>query len=211
MKVAQELKEADIPRQVGFAETPKYPQIGLQQRKEALRSMLMHVPTRVLLLRVIYCVMRIARDQSVAAGRVRVELAAGLYGEGGRFLHRLDGKVPRRVDHDPSLAADPGDDGGPVLVVMAAPGLAFLAAPPWRGGPGPFFPPPRFCPCGRRYDTGRRLRPSPPIAAPSHRTGPHCAATNTSDSPSAYVLPTLGQCVERNTTGTTETSRESSA
>src|SRR4030095_10505941 len=138
MKVAQELKEADIPRQVGFAETPKYPQIGLQQRKEALRSMLMHVPTRVFLFRVIYCVMLIARDQPVAAGRVRIELAAGLYGEVGRFLHRLDGKVPRRVDHDPSLAADPGDDGGPILVVMAAPGLAFLAAPPWRAAQGLF-------------------------------------------------------------------------
>src|SRR4029434_1585374 len=63
MKVAQELKEAHIPRQVGFAEPTKYPQIGLQQRKEALRSILMPVPTRVFLLRVIHCVMLIARDQ----------------------------------------------------------------------------------------------------------------------------------------------------
>src|SRR5262245_27784664 len=43
-----------------------------------------------------------------------------------------EGKVSRRLDHDTSLAADPRDDGGPILVVMAAPGLTFLAAPPWR-------------------------------------------------------------------------------
>jgi hypothetical protein len=30
MKVAQELKEAHIPQQVGFADTPKHPQIGLE-------------------------------------------------------------------------------------------------------------------------------------------------------------------------------------
>ena len=47
MNVAQELQEAHLPRQVGFAEPPQYPHIGLQQRKEALRSILMHVPARV--------------------------------------------------------------------------------------------------------------------------------------------------------------------
>ena len=30
MKVAQELKEAQIARQVGFVEAPKHPQIGLE-------------------------------------------------------------------------------------------------------------------------------------------------------------------------------------
>src|SRR5215475_12192363 len=47
MKVTQELKETHIPRQVGFAETPKHSQIGLQQRKEALRPILMHIPTGI--------------------------------------------------------------------------------------------------------------------------------------------------------------------
>src|SRR5262245_8806915 len=47
------------------------------------------------------------------------------------FFHRLDGKVPRRLDHDPSLAADPRDDGGPIFVVVAAAGLALL--PPATG------------------------------------------------------------------------------
>src|SRR5215813_11732131 len=75
--------------------------------------------------------MLIARDQPVAAGRVRVELAAGLYGEVGGLLHRLDRKVPCRVDHDATLTAYPGDNGRPIFVVMAPAGLAFLATPPW--------------------------------------------------------------------------------
>src|SRR5207244_7706691 len=48
------------------------------------------------------------------------------------LLHRLDRKVPCRVDHDATLTAHPGDHGRPIFVVMAPPGLAFLAAPPWR-------------------------------------------------------------------------------
>src|SRR5262245_44802800 len=75
--------------------------------------------------------MLITRDQPVAAGRVRVELAANLYGEVGGLLHRLDRKVPCRVDHDTTLTAHPGDNGRPIFVVMAPPGLAFLATPPW--------------------------------------------------------------------------------
>src|SRR5262249_17507567 len=97
MKVAQELKEAHIPWQVGFAETPKYPQIGLQQRKEALRSILMHVPTGIFLLGVIDKVMHIALERTIAAGRIRIEPTARVDGEVGRFLHRLDGKVRSRT------------------------------------------------------------------------------------------------------------------
>ena len=83
--------------------------------------------------------MRIARDQPVAAGRVRVELAAGLHGEVGRLLHRLDGKVPCRVDHHAPLAAHPGDNGRPILVIVAPPRLTFLATPPGLAAQ-------RFCP-----------------------------------------------------------------
>src|SRR5438309_2379431 len=75
-------------------------------------------------------VVHIALERAIAASRVRREPTARVDREVGRFLYRLDGKVPRRLDHDTSLAADPRDDGGPILVVMAAPGLAFLAAPP---------------------------------------------------------------------------------
>src|SRR5262250_2386459 len=89
----------------------------------------MHLPPRVFLLRVVHCVMRIARDQPVAAGRVRVELAAGLYGEVGGLLHRLHSEISGRVDDDSPLAADPRDDGWSVLVIMPPPGLTLLAAP----------------------------------------------------------------------------------
>ena len=54
MKVTQKLKEAHIAWQSRFAHTPKHPQIGLQQGKEAFRPILMHVPARVFLLRVIH-------------------------------------------------------------------------------------------------------------------------------------------------------------
>src|SRR5262245_51973854 len=92
----------------------------------------MHVTARILLLRRVDTVVRLALEPAIAAGRVRIEPTARFDGEVGRFLHRLYGKVPRRLDHDTSLTADPRDDGGPILVVMAAPGLAFLAATPWR-------------------------------------------------------------------------------
>jgi len=49
MKVAQELKEAHIPWQIGFAEAPKHPQVWLEQGEQTLRSVLMHVTTRVFL------------------------------------------------------------------------------------------------------------------------------------------------------------------
>jgi len=52
-KVAQELKEHDVPRQVAFAHAAKHAQIRLEQRKEAFRAILVHVPTCILLLRVI--------------------------------------------------------------------------------------------------------------------------------------------------------------
>src|SRR5262249_12010146 len=129
MKVAQKLKEPDVPRQVELAETAKHAQVGLEQREQTLGPILMHVPTCVFLLRVIHCVMLIACDQPVAAGRVRIELTAGLHGEVGSLLHRLDRKVPCRVDHDATLTAHPGDNGQPIFVIMASTGLTLLAAP----------------------------------------------------------------------------------
>src|SRR5919108_5474543 len=105
MKVAQKLKEPDVPRQVELADTAKHAQVGLEQREQTLGPILVHVPTGVFLLRVIYCVMLIARDQPVAAGRVRVELTAGSHGEVGGLLHRLNRKVPGRLDHDATLTA----------------------------------------------------------------------------------------------------------
>src|SRR5262245_59252200 len=98
----------------------------------------MHVTTGILFLRMIDELVHVALHCPIATRGVRIESAPRLDREVGRFLHCLDGKVPRRVDHNTSLTADPRDDGGPILVIMAPPGLAFLAAPPWRAAQGLF-------------------------------------------------------------------------
>jgi hypothetical protein len=98
----------------------------------------MHVTTCILFLRMIDERVHVALHRPIATRGVRIESAPRLDRAVGRFLHCLDGKVPRRLNHAPSLAADPRADGGPILVVMAAPGLTFLAAPPWRAAQGLF-------------------------------------------------------------------------
>src|SRR5262245_62562049 len=92
----------------------------------------MHLTTGIFLLRVVDILVEVARERPIAAGRVGQESAAPLHSDIGGLLHRLDGKVPRRLDDDTPLAADPGDDRGAVFVVMPPPGLPFLTAPPWR-------------------------------------------------------------------------------
>src|SRR5215831_12382692 len=131
MKVAQELKETQIARQVGFAEAPKHPQIRLEYGEQTLCPVLMHVTARIFLLRMVDKVVRIALQRAIAAGRVGIETTARFDGDIGRFLHRLYGKVTRALYDDSPLTADPGDDRRPVFVVVAPTGLALLAAPPW--------------------------------------------------------------------------------
>src|SRR5262245_37995346 len=75
--------------------------------------------------------MLIAHYHPVAAGRVRVEHTAGVHGEVGGLLYRRRREIFGRMNHDTPLAAHPGDDGRPVLVIVAPPGLAFLATTPW--------------------------------------------------------------------------------
>ena len=130
-KVAQELEEAQIARQVGFAEAPKHPQIGLEEGEQALCPVLMHVTACIFLLRMVDKVVRIALECAIAAGRVCIEPTARFDGKVGRFLHRLHGKVPRALYDNSPLTADPGDDGRPVFVVVPPTGLALLAATPW--------------------------------------------------------------------------------
>src|SRR5215510_6638893 len=129
MKVAQELEESSVPRQIRFADASKHAQVRLEQGEQALCPVLMHVTPRVFLLRMIDILVDVALQGAVAAGGVRVQPASCLESEVGSLLHRLDGKVPCRLDDDPSLAADPGDDRGPVFVIMAPTGLALLTAP----------------------------------------------------------------------------------
>src|SRR6266702_6493446 len=131
MKVAQELEESHIPRQIRFADASKHSQVGLEQGKQALGSILVHFPTRVFLLGVIDIRMEVSLQRPIATRRVRIESTACLDGEVGGLLYCLNSKIPRRLDDDTPLAADPSDDRGSVFVVMAPPGLPFLAAPPW--------------------------------------------------------------------------------
>ena len=105
--------------------------VPVRSGSEALYSPFVNLSApEILLLGVLDKVVHIALERAIAAGRVGVEPTARVHGEVRCLLDRLDGKIPRRVDHDTSLAADPGDDRGSVFVVMAPPGLAFLAAPP---------------------------------------------------------------------------------
>src|SRR5215471_11319278 len=76
MKVAQELEESHIPRQIHFAEASKHSQVGLQQGKEALRSVLMHITAGIFLLCVIDILVEVACHGPIAAGRVGVEPTA---------------------------------------------------------------------------------------------------------------------------------------
>src|SRR5919108_4319149 len=124
--VAQELKELDVPWEVELADTPKDPQVGFEQGQQALGSILVHVTTGIFLLRMIDELVEIALQRPIAAGGVGVEPTPGLDGAVGGLLHSLHGKIARRLDDDRPLATDPGDDRGPVFVVVAPTGLAFL-------------------------------------------------------------------------------------
>jgi hypothetical protein len=73
--------------------------------------------------------MHVAFQRLIAAGGIGREPTARLHRQVGGLLHRLDGEIPRRLYDDCPLATDPRDDGGPVFVIMAPPGLTFLAAP----------------------------------------------------------------------------------
>src|SRR4029450_7387915 len=90
----------------------------------------MHLPARIFLLRMIDELMEIALQRLIAAGGVRVEPTARVHREVRGLLHRLHRAIFRRLDNDAPLATDPGNDRGPVFVIMAPTRLTFLAAPP---------------------------------------------------------------------------------
>src|SRR5712691_8135457 len=87
----------------------------------------MHLPACILLLRMIDELVDVARQRPITAGRVRREPTARVHGEASGLLPRLDGAITGRLDDDRPLATDPGDHGGPVFIIMAPAGLAFLA------------------------------------------------------------------------------------
>src|SRR5262249_26260733 len=112
---------------------------------------------------------------------------------------------------DRALATDPGDDRGPIFVIMAPARLAFLPTATWLASQR--LLPALFClplvAGGVIVVIG--FHHTFPLALPFIGPGRHCAATNTTDSRCGHGPPTLWQCDERNTTDTTEKWRESSA
>src|SRR5262245_1535546 len=89
----------------------------------------MDLPACILLLRVIGIVMHIALQRAIAADRIRVQPTARLDGEVSSLLHGFHCEIAGRLDDDSPLATDPGDNCGPVFIVVPPTGLAFLAAP----------------------------------------------------------------------------------
>ena len=129
-KVAEELKEPDIPWQIALADTTKHPQIGLEQGEQTLRSILLDLSPCICLLRVIDLGMPIALQRPIPAGRVRIQPPARVDGSVRRLLHRLHGEIAGRLDDDCPLATAPRNNGRPIFVIMAPARLALLTAPP---------------------------------------------------------------------------------
>src|SRR5919106_6642181 len=101
----------------------------------------MHLSTRVFFLRMVNEVMHIVLQGPIAASGVCVEPTAGWHRQVGGFLHRLDGEIPGRLDDHCPLATDPGNNGGPVFVIVAPARLALLATPT-RAAPQCLLPTP---------------------------------------------------------------------
>src|SRR5712691_9859759 len=186
MKVPEELEKAQIPRQVHFAEAAKHPQVGLEQGKQTLRSILVHLAAGIFLLGVIDELVHVALQSPIAAGRVRAEPTAGLHRDVSRLLHRLDGEISGRVEDDSALAAYPRDDRRSIFIIMT-PGRAHASCvDPGVGDPDVFCHPAWLGPSGQRCDRVHLLPPCLPTGGRFHRRWQYCAVTNTSDSSYGY-------------------------
>jgi hypothetical protein len=91
--------------------------------------MLMHLATGLFLLGVMHARVHVAFHCPIAPGGVGIQSAPRLDREVSGLWHRRDGQIPDGPHHDRSLAAHPGDDRGPIFVVMTTTGVALLAAP----------------------------------------------------------------------------------
>lgn len=112
-----------------LTEPPKHPQLGLEQGPQALGPIRMPLPACLLFLRMIDARVYGALHGSGAAGGVRRESAPRVDGAVGGLLHRLHRAIFGRLDDACPLATAPGEQRGPIFVLMAPPRLARLAAP----------------------------------------------------------------------------------
>src|SRR5262249_10322012 len=105
--------------------------VRLEQGEQALRAILMDVPTRVFLPRMVDELVYVALQRAIAARRVGIQPAACLHSQIRGLLDRLDGEIAGGLDDDRPLAADPRNDGRAIFLVVPSAGLTLLAAPPW--------------------------------------------------------------------------------
>src|SRR5262245_3116418 len=89
----------------------------------------MHITARIFLLRVVDILVQVSCERPITAGGVGEESAAPLHGEVGGLLYCLHGEISRRLQDNCPLTTDPRDNGRPVFVIVAPPGLALLPAP----------------------------------------------------------------------------------
>jgi hypothetical protein len=171
----------------------------------------MHFAARILLLRMIDVRMEVSLQGPIAARRVRIQATARMDGEVGCLLYRSDGKISHALHHNSPLAADPRDDGGPVFVIVAPAGLAFLPPATWPAPQVFFYRRVSLALSGQLCDRVHPIRRCPLLGDPFHRTGRHCTATSTSGSWCGYGSLIPSQYDKMNTTGITERWRESSA
>src|SRR4029453_13403233 len=148
----------------------------------------------------------VALCRPIAARRVGIETAARLDSKVCCLLHRLHGEVFGRLDDDSALTTDPGDDRGPVFVVMpparahtscvdtAGDGLAALVRLVWLG------------PCAHRCGRDHPLPLCLSSGDRSRRRRQYSAATSTSDNWSDHGRPALEQYAATNTTDRAEMS-----
>src|SRR5262249_20030629 len=88
----------------------------------------MHLTASIFLLGVIDECVHVTLQGPIAARRVRVKPTPSLHRQVGRLLHRLDSEIARRLDDDSPLPTDPGDNRGPVFIIMTPTRFALLAA-----------------------------------------------------------------------------------
>jgi len=129
-QVAEALPDPDVPWPRERADTTQPPEGGFEPGAQTRRAIFGHVPTGGLLLGVMHELRHVALYCLRAAGRGGREPPARVHGHVGGLRDRVHRTILGRLDDDGPLAADPGDAGRAVCVIMASTRLARLATTP---------------------------------------------------------------------------------
>jgi hypothetical protein len=155
MTGAHARQEAPLPWPGGCAEAPQPPQRGREAGPQPLGPRRMARAPGLRLPRLLALVMPRVRARPRAAGRVRREPLARVDGAVRRLLPGLHGAIWGRRDAARGRAADPGDERGPVFIIMASTGL------PCGRRPCGCVPPWVACPCGPAGGESAAAAPGP--------------------------------------------------